>query len=659
MTKEHHVIGKDGKLPWNIPADLKNFKRLTSNSTVIMGRKTYESIPEKYRPLPNRVNIVITRNQNLKYQGAIVSNSVPDALEIARSHQKDSFVIGGAQIYQEFLPLANQMHLSFIKHEYEGDTKFPDINWEKWEQTNIEDFEEFEFLTYTKKEEETMDSYLNSNTYNQEKQNNEQGQQGQSQQEQNHTEQLIQTTAVIQETFDSTEEPGSKPSALEKQDPEVYNLIQKETNRQQTKLSMIPSENFFSRAVREATGSVLAHKYAEGNIGRRYYEGNKYIDQIEQLTINRAKKAFNLPENWSVNVQTLSGSTANLSVYLALLNIGDYIMGMYLPDGGHLSHGWSYTPKVPADPTKTVYYGGKNKVNISSKIFNTVSYKTNPKNQLFDYEEIERIALLQKPKLIITGGTAYPREIDYHRMKKIAEKVGAFYLADIAHEAGLVAAGAVPSPVGIADVVTMTTHKTLKSGRGALIFAHEDMIKKINKAVLPGLLGGPFNHAIAGICVGLKETMTQEFKDYATQTITNARNLCTELAKYNFKIVSGGTDKHLVLIDLTNKALLGKKFARALDHAGIVSNSNTIPQETKSPLNPSGLRLGTPWITMRGMKESEIAKIASWINQVMNISEQYKDLKFKEFKEAIAADTKIAQIAEDVKQLCLQFPLDV
>ena len=274
---------------------------------------------------------------------------------------------------------------------------------------------------------------------------------------------------------------STNQSPLQAQDPEVYNLIKQEEQRQQHKLSMIASENFFSKAVREATGSVLSNKYSEGNTGKRYYEGNEFIDQIELLTIARAKEAFNLPDDWSANVQTLSGSTANLSVYLALLNIGDFIMGMYLPDGGHLSHGWSYTPKQPADPKKTVYYGGKNKVNISSKIFNTISYKVDPVTKQFDYDEVERIATLQKPKLLITGGTAYPRNIDYKRMKQIATKVGAYYLADVAHEAGLVAAGAVPSPVGIADVVTMTTHKTLRSGRSAIILAHKDIIKKINK----------------------------------------------------------------------------------------------------------------------------------------------------------------------------------
>jgi len=386
-------------------------------------------------------------------------------------------------------------------------------------------------------------------------------------------------------------------------DLEVYQIIKSEEEKQQTKLSLIPSENFFSLSVREAVGSVFMHKYAEGNIGKRYYEGNQFVDQLETLTIKRAKEVFNIPEDWSVNVQALSGSNANLAVYLALLNIGDTIMGMYLPDGGHLSHGWSYEPKVEQDSNNLVYLGGSRKVNITSRIFKTVQYKTNPKNQLLDYDQIEKTALEHQPKLIITGGTAYPREINYQRMKEIAQKVGAFYLADIAHEAGLIAAGVNKSPVGIADVVTMTTHKTLRSGRGALILAQEEIIKKINRAILPGLQGGPFNHSIAGICVGLGEALKPEFKEYAQQVLNNAKFLCEELKKYDFNIVSEGTDKHLILINLTNKPILGKKFARALDYAGIIANMNTMPQEKNSPANPSALRIGTPWVTTRGMKE--------------------------------------------------------
>ena len=446
---------------------------------------------------------------------------------------------------------------------------------------------------------------------------------------------------------------------LQQTDPEVSNIIKAEEDKQQHKLSMIPSENFFPKSVRQAVGSVMMHKYSEGNVKRRYYEGNEFIDQMENLCIQRAKKAFNLPEHWSANVQALAGSNANLAVYLALLEIGDTIMGMYLPDGGHLSHGWSYEPKQVQDPSALTYFGGSRKVNISSRIFKTIQYKTSPQTQLFDYDEVERIAMEHKPKLIITGGTAYPRDIDYIRMKQIADKVGAYYLADIAHEAGLISAGAMSSPVGIADVVTMTTHKTLRSARGALILAHQDMIKKINRAILPGLQGGPFNNNISGICVGLGEALKPEFKEYAHQTIKNARHLCEELKKYNFQIVSGGTDKHLVLINLINKPILGKKFAKALDFAGIISNYNTMPQETRSPSDPSALRMGTPWLTTRGMKESQMGQIARWMNQVMEISTQWKDLEFKEFKEKAAESEELKHIALEVKDLCMQFPLDI
>ena len=445
---------------------------------------------------------------------------------------------------------------------------------------------------------------------------------------------------------------------LEENDHQVYSLIKEEQKRQNEKLSMIPSENFFSSSVREAVGSVFMHKYAEGNVGKRYYEGNQFIDQLELLTHARAKTAFSLPEDWGVNVQALSGSSANLAVYLALLNIGDTIMGMYLPDGGHLSHGWSYEPKEVQDPNNLVYAGGSRKVNITSRIFKTVQYKTNPNTQQFDYDKIAEIARIHKPKLIITGGTAYPREIDYKRMKKIAESVGAYYMADIAHEAGLIAAGVNSSPVGIADVVTMTTHKTLRSGRGSLILAHQDMIKKINRAVLPGLQGGPFNHCIAGICVGLGEVNSPKFKEYAQQVVKNARKIAAELQKYDFNIVSGGTDKHLVLINLSNKPLLGKKFARALDYAGIVANMNTMPQETKSPANPSALRIGTPWLTTRGMKEEEMELIANWMNKVMGICAVWQGLEFSDFEEEVDNNEDIKKIAAEVKELCLKYPLE-
>ncbi|MBD3280797.1 aminotransferase class I/II-fold pyridoxal phosphate-dependent enzyme [Candidatus Dojkabacteria bacterium] len=450
----------------------------------------------------------------------------------------------------------------------------------------------------------------------------------------------------------------NKPN-LKKTDPELHNLIEAEQQRQQDKLSMIPSENFASKAVREAVGSVMMNKYSEGNIGKRYYEGNQYIDQIEQLAIDRAKRAFSLPDDWDVNVQALSGSNANLAVYLTVLDIGDTMMGMYLPDGGHLSHGWSYEPGVQMHPDNLLYMGGERKVHITSKIYDTIQYKTSPDNQLFDWDEIEKIATEKKPKLIITGGTAYPRDFDYKRVKEIASKVGAYYLADIAHEAGLISAGVLNSPVGIADFVTLTTHKTLRCTRGAMIMANEELIKKVNRAILPGLQGGPHNHNIAGIVAGLEEALKPEFKEYAKQVIANSKLLADELKKYDFRLVTDGTDKHLILIDLTNKGIYGKKSARALDHAGIVTNMNTMPQETRSPADPSALRLGTPIITGRGMKEAEMKQIAEWINAVIEIAKEYAELDFDEFENAIRNDDRIEAIANGVKQLCKKYPLDI
>ncbi|MFH1354380.1 MAG: serine hydroxymethyltransferase [bacterium] len=444
--------------------------------------------------------------------------------------------------------------------------------------------------------------------------------------------------------------------ALEKMDPVVFGIVRAEEERQQNKLSLIPSENFFSPAVREAVGSVFMHKYSEGNVDRRYYEGNQHVDELESLTISRARRAFNLPDDWDVNVQALSGSNANLAVYLAVMEAGDTMMGMYLPDGGHLSHGWSYEPREKADPNQLVYLGGSRKVHITSRMFETVQYKTNPKTQLFDYNEIARIARDYKPKLIITGGTAYPRLINHQEIKTIAETVGALYMADIAHEAGLVAAGIIPSPVGVADIVTMTTHKTLRAGRGAIILAQWDLIKKINKAVLPGLQGGPHNHNVAGICVGLGEVLKPEFKEYARRVVSNAKRLAEELARRDFKLVAGGTDKHLVLIDLTDKApLLGKKLARALDYAGLVVNFNTMPQETRSPADPSALRLGTPWVTTRGMKEDDMEYIADWMAQVLEICRPWGGQEFDEFEMTMDRSDEIRRIAAEVRLLCQRF----
>lgn len=445
---------------------------------------------------------------------------------------------------------------------------------------------------------------------------------------------------------------------LTKTDPKIAKLITAEEKRQQDVLSMIPSENFFSDSVREAVGSVLMHKYSEGNIGKRYYEGNDYIDAIETIAINRAKKLFKVPKDWHANVQGLSGSNANLAVYLATLKPGDTIMSMFLPDGGHLSHGWSYEPKKPQDPNEPVYLGGKRKVHIVSRMFNVVQYKTDPKTQQLNYKELEKLVRKHKPKLIITGGTAYPREIDYKKMRKIADSVGALYLADIAHEAGLIAAGVNQSPVGIADVVTMTTHKTLRAGRGSIILAHEDIIKKINRAILPGLQGGPFNNNIAGIAVGLGEALKSDFKKYAKQTIQNAQTLGRELQEYDFELVSGGTDKHLLLIDLTNKKIFGKQASRALNHAGIVLNMNTMPGEQRSPADPSAIRLGTPWLTTRGMGGKEMKQIVEWIDEIIEIAKNYTNLEFSKFDKKMSQDKNILSIQKEVKKLCRKFPLN-
>lgn len=448
--------------------------------------------------------------------------------------------------------------------------------------------------------------------------------------------------------------------ALEQRDPEVAAIVAQEETRQQEQLSLIPSENFFSPAVREAVGSVFMHKYAEGNVGQRYYEGNECVDTLETLAIERATALFRLPTDWDVNVQALSGSSANLAVYLALLEMGDTIMGMYLPDGGHLSHGWSFEPaaeKRERDVGTLVYLGGSRKVNITSKIFRVVQYKTDPRTRMFDYDAIAAIATQHRPKLLITGGTAYPRDIDYRRVKAIAAEVGALYLADIAHEAGLVAAGALPSPVGVADVVTMTTHKTLRAGRGAIILAHRDIIERVNRALMPGLQGGPHNHNIAGICVGLGEALRPEFRAYAAQVVANAQALAQALQAVGFDVITGGTDKHLLLLDLTREPVFGKKFARALAIAGIITNASTMPQDRRSPRDPSALRLGTPWVTTRGMGEPEMARIAAWIRRVMTVAAAWAPLEFRALEDAARVSSPLASIRADVAALCARFPL--
>ena len=434
-------------------------------------------------------------------------------------------------------------------------------------------------------------------------------------------------------------------------DTKIKDLITAETERQKKTLMMIPSENYTYQEVRDAVGSVLMHKYAEGYPKRRYYQGNEVADQVEDLCRSRALEAFGLKsEEWGANVQPHSGCEANLAVYNALLNVGDRIMSMYLPDGGHLSHGWQI--------------GGK-KVTLVSKIYEVQFYKLNPETKLLDYEAIEKQALEFKPKLMISGGTAYPREIDYKRLAEIAKKVGAYFMADVAHEAGLIAAGAVKSPFEYADVVTMTTHKTLRGPRGAIILAHKELMEAINSSIIPGIQGGPHLHTIAGIAVALDRVKLDSFKEYAFQTVKNAKKLAEVLMDKGYEVVSGGTDKHLVLVDLRNKKSSGWFVAWALEGAGIIVNRNTVPNETASPFYPSGLRMGTPALTVRGMKETEMEKIGGWIDEVVKEvgevvlpdDKEERQKYLNDFRVRMETNKKIAAIKKEVETLCLKFPV--
>lgn len=400
-------------------------------------------------------------------------------------------------------------------------------------------------------------------------------------------------------------------SALQRTDPELYQLIQAETKRQHDELAMIPSENFVSEAVKEAVGSDLMNKYAEGQPFKRYYQGNRIIDQIESLVEQRALEVFGLSEDtWHVNVQPVTGSIANLAVYAALLQPGDRMLGMLLYDGGHLSHGWKLPEGKP--------------ISFTSRIYDTYFYSVDPATRVFDYDQLAQQAKEIKPQILISGGTAYPREIDHARMREIADSVGAYYMADIAHEAGLVAGGANRSPFPYAHIVTMTTRKTLRGPIGAMIFANKTLFppethidEKIDFAVFPSLQGGPQNHSIAGIGVALHEALQPEFKKYAAQVVQNAQALADELIKQGFDVVSGGTDKHLVLVDLRQRGWSGKDAANELEKIGIIANKNTVPLETGKPWNPSGLRLGTPALTTRGLKESDLREIASRIAKTL------------------------------------------
>ncbi|KKR48691.1 MAG: serine hydroxymethyltransferase [Candidatus Magasanikbacteria bacterium GW2011_GWC2_40_17] len=401
-------------------------------------------------------------------------------------------------------------------------------------------------------------------------------------------------------------------------DADIYNFIQCEKNRQKNHLEMIPSENFVSPAVLEALGSVLTNKYSEGYPGKRYYGGCGFIDQVEQLAIDRAKQLFGAEH---VNVQPLSGAPANIAVYFALLKPGDTILGMDLSHGGHLTHGHPVT--------------------YMAQIFNFVRYKTNAEG-LIDLDNLRKMTQEHKPKLILVGYSAYSREIEYQKIKEIADEVGAITMADVAHIAGMIAGGVMNNPVPIFDVVTTTTHKTLRGPRGGMIMCKEKLAKNIDKAVFPGFQGGPHENNIAAKAVAFKEALQPEFKDYVLQIKKNIKILEREFLIKNYKLCFGGSDNHLLLIDVTNKGLSGKEAQNALDKAGITVNKNMIPDDPRSPMDPSGIRLGTPAITTRGMKEKEMEKIAGWIELAITNHQN----------EAILNDIK-----NQVKELTENFPL--
>lgn len=406
-------------------------------------------------------------------------------------------------------------------------------------------------------------------------------------------------------------------SALKKEDSEIFGLIKKEVGRQKNTIELIASENFVSNAVLDAMGSVLTNKYAEGYPGHRYYGGCKYVDKIEQLAIDRLKSLYGAEH---ANVQPHCGANANLAVYFALCKPGDTIMGMSLSNGGHLTHG--------------------SKVNISGKYFNFVPYGLDPKTEMIDYDEVQRIALECKPKLIVAGASAYPRIIDFKRFREIADSVGAYLMVDMAHIAGLVATKLHPNPVEYADVVTSTTHKTLRGPRGGIILCKANLAKAIDKAIFPGTQGGPLEHVIAGKAVAFKEAGTEEFKRYQQQVVANAKALANRLLQNGIKIVSNGTDNHLLLVDLTKENITGLELESYLESANITVNKNTVPNETRSPQVTSGIRIGTPSVTTRGMKEDEMIMIADWICDVIKNGKK-----------------NIKKIKSEVNNLVKKFPL--
>ena len=406
---------------------------------------------------------------------------------------------------------------------------------------------------------------------------------------------------------------------IKKQDKQIFDLIQKEQKRQTETIDLIASENYPSKAVREALGSIYVAKYSEGRPFKRYYGGMENVDALETLVEERARKVFGIGTEWAVNVQPYSGSPANYAIERGLLNLKDKILSVELSHGGHLTHG--------------------SPVSVSGMDFTITHYPMDPKTHQIDYAKVAEIAKKEKPKMIITGYTAYQRSVDFKKFGQIAKSVHAYLMADISHIAGLVVGKAHPSPFPYADVVMTTTHKSLRGPRGAMILCREELREKIFPKVFPGLQGGPHNHTIAALGVALKEAGTPAFAKYAAQIVKNAQELANALQQYEFAIVTGGTDNHMMLVDLTNKNIRGKQAQELLESAGIVTNRNTIPYDAHSPFNPSGIRLGTPAITTRGMKEKEMRQIASWIHEVIE-------------------NPKIAlRVKKQVASFCKKFPL--
>ena len=408
-------------------------------------------------------------------------------------------------------------------------------------------------------------------------------------------------------------------SSLCRTDPKIFEAIVNERERQQSKLELIASENFVSDAVREAQNSIMTNKYAEGYPGKRYYGGCEFVDVVENLAIERAKQLYNAEY---VNVQPHSGSQANMAVYFSILNAGDTVLGMNLAHGGHLTHGSS--------------------VNFSGKYYNFVAYGVDKETETIDFDQVRELAHQHKPKLIVTGASAYPRIIDFAKFREIADEVGAYLMSDIAHIGGLVATDLHPSPIQHCEFVTTTTHKTLRGPRGGMIMSREAFGKKIQKSIFPGIQGGPLMHVIAAKAVALKEAKQPSFKVYQQQILNNARALADELRRYGFRLVSGGTDNHLILVDVSQNKLTGKVAESVLDNAGITVNKNSIPFDTQGPRVTSGIRIGTPAVTTRGMKENDMKKVAGWIYQVLSDVENTEQHK---------------NIAEEVREFCMTFPL--